>query len=104
MNFHSNTTRCEFIKWLRYAAIDGGMSAPFIDCIDTLDRIEYMEAELEAKVEELEQTEKDRDDLRSELEDLRNAVQEQSDSDPASMSENLLAALKWSNKALERHT
>ncbi len=101
MNFHSNTSRYDFIVWLRDVAIKGGMSTPFIDCIDALDDAADLEAELEKQGEELTQAEKDRDDLRSELEDLLNAMETvDPDEEPATWSN----ALKAAKNALERHT
>jgi hypothetical protein len=36
MIFHANTTNYDFIEWLRYAAVEGGMPTQFIDCIDRM--------------------------------------------------------------------
>jgi len=36
VNFHANTTQEDFVEWLRYAAIDGGMPTAFIDCVDRI--------------------------------------------------------------------
>ena len=103
-HFSSNMTRGEFIDWIRYSAIAGGMPQQFIDRVDELTDMADLEAELEKAGEERAQAEEECDDLLTELKDLRDAVQDQSDLDPSSMSENLLAALKWANKALERHS
>jgi len=101
MNFHSNTSRYDFIVWLRDVAIEGGMSTPFIDCIDALDDAADLEAELEKQGEELTQAEKDRDDLRQELSDLLEAIETvDPDEEPAAWSN----ALKAAKNALERHT
>src|SRR5438093_410152 len=82
----------EFINQLRDIAINAKARASVIDQIETLHSIDGLEAELEKANSAKEEAEDDRDDLREELETLCNAVQRQSDIDPASMSEALLAA------------
>ncbi len=58
---HSATTRDEFLDWLRYHAIDFGMSPAFIDCVDDLrscedaqDEIEELKGELETADDKIE--------------------------------------------------
>ena len=100
MNFHSNTSRYEFIAWLRDAAVKGSMSAGFIDCIDALDDAADLEAELDKQGEELYQAEKDRDDLREELSMLVDAL----DDGVEDYSQTVTRALEFARKAVERHT
>ena len=69
MNFHANTTQEDFVRWLRDAAIRGGMPTQFIDCVDALDTSDK-DAEIEKVGEELEQAKGDASDLYQELSDL----------------------------------
>lgn len=93
----------DFINQLRDIADNAKARPSVIDQIEALHAIGDLEAELEEAQKAQGEAEDNRDDLREELEALCDAVQAQSDLDPTSMSEALLAALKLADKALERH-
>jgi len=111
MIFHCNTSSDEFIAWLRYNAIKGGMPPQFIDCVDRLASVEDLEAELADAGDELVDAERDRDDLLEELEALVKALDENLLPDlekvvdltdgSGKVVENALAAAR---SAIERHS
>ena len=99
MNFHANTTQEDFVRWLRDAAIRGGMPTQFIDCVDALDTSDK-DAEIEEIGEELERAKDDASDLYEELADLVTAIDAGTDAKYPKVWESKLEAAR---KALERH-
>jgi flagellar biosynthesis/type III secretory pathway protein FliH len=59
MYFRSNMTTHEFVDWLRYSAIDGGMPQQFIDQVDSILLIPTEEEQAE-EIEKISEEEYDR--------------------------------------------
>lgn len=100
MRAYSNMPTHEFVAQLRDIAIKAGARPLVIDQIDALadDSATVENIEL-AKL--LEQAEKDRDNLLSELEDLVNALQRER---PESFDKPIENAIKIAESAIEKHS
>ncbi len=75
MQFHSNTLTGEFIAYLRDAAIRSKQAPAVIDLIDSLGRVEVVEAEVEKVGGELYDMEQNRDDLDEALTKMLDALE-----------------------------
>jgi hypothetical protein len=117
MQFYHNQPTGEFLDWLRDSAIKGGMPPQFIYKVDELRSVEDQDAEIEGLQTELGEVEKNRDDLREELEQAAESLElaidtiasiAKSPQDAADMIDadelrGLQRQLDFTQKALERH-